>query len=192
MRAWCLVVLLPFAAHAEGVEFEISPGYAKSMDVDASTPLLRGRVGVDLGWLTPSVVGMAALFEDPQVAFQSVEGGVRAWAIAGDVRAHTSGPHQLSAGVGVGWGQLLVLQEQRPFGWYRGHPAAYVEATVGYRFVHEHWRVGVDLTVDVFNRLDLYGEDASRACGGGFTAAVCPTNKSFSFAGVALSLGWGN
>lgn len=58
MDARWLVVLMPVAAHAAGIELEVAPGYAWSTDISASGLALRGRLGVEFPWFTPSIVAL--------------------------------------------------------------------------------------------------------------------------------------
>lgn len=78
---------------------------------------------------------------------------------------------------------------------YRGAPAPYVEGAVGYQFVGRGIRLGVELTLDIFNRVHLDGDLGPRICvdeGGGSPPAFiqfCPTGRPFPLVGLALTVG---
>jgi hypothetical protein len=100
------------------------------------------------------------------------------------------------AGLGVGWGQLSTLQEANgdTIG-YHGKPAPYVEGTAGYHWAGSHFRAGLVLTVDFFNRINLEGDLGNRLCGDGYPpgtylVAACPTGRSFPMIGLALTVGF--
>ncbi len=193
MRSLWIIALcsIALAARGDGLELELGPGFAWSNDVSASSPVLRARVGVEVGSFTPSVAAMGALFQDAEGVADRSSGqtsALRGWGIAGELRFHTPGRHRFDCGVGVGWGQLIALQPSLGYGdGYRGHAAPYVNGTLGYRFLGQSPLVlGADLTLDVFNRLEQVSEAAQQRCG----LAPCPTGKSFFVIGIAASIGW--
>jgi hypothetical protein len=110
-------------------------------------------------------------------------------------RFHTNGEHRFVAALGGGWGQLSALQaENGDTEGYRGKGAPYVEAAIGYQWVHGELRLGVELSVDVFNRINLLGDLGTRFCvesaplGG--SSMVCPTGRSFPMVRLAVTLGF--
>lgn len=189
MRSLWIIALCPvaLAARGAGLELELGPGVGWSTDVSASSPMLRARAGIEMGWLTPSVAAMGALFQNAAELSDRPGGqnsALRGWGVAAELRFHTPGRHRLDCGLGVGWGQFIALQPRLAFGsGYRGHAAPYVNGTLGYRFLgHGPMILGVDLTLDVFNRLDHQGESCA--------ASQCPTGSSFFVIGIAASIGW--
>jgi len=197
MRVLWLVVLMPVAAHAAGVELEVAPGYAWSTDISASAPVLRARLGVEFPWFTPSIVGVGGLSDPGRLSHQGQRGGWTGWGLAAELRFHTNGEDRFFAGLGAGWGQLSTLQiENGDTEGYRGKPAPYVEAVIGYQWVHDELRLGIELTLDIFNRVHLDGDFGTRFCvdeGGGSPPAsvqFCPTGHSFPMVGLALTLGF--
>jgi len=192
LRLRSLLVLLPVAAHAAGAELELAPGYAWSTDISASAPVVRGRLGVELPWVTPSIIGLAALGDPGVLTHFSQQGGWSGWGVGIEARFHTSGEHRFVAALGFGWGQLSKLQvENGDLEGYRGKPAPYVAAAAGYQWVHDDLRLGLELTLDVFNRVNLVGDLGTRNCPE--TAALgfpeCPTGRSFPMLGLAVTLG---
>jgi hypothetical protein len=187
MRVGWLIVLMPVAAHAAGVELEVAPGYAWSADISAAAPVLRGRLGVEYSWFTPSIVAVGAFLQDPgPLVHQRQRGGWSGWGVAAEARFHTSGEHRFLAALGAGWGQLSTLQvENGDTEGYRGKAAPYVEASMGYQWVRGQLRLGVELTLDIFNRVDLVGDLGTRIC-----TTQCPTGRSFPMTGLALTLGF--
>jgi hypothetical protein len=196
VRVLWVIVLLPVVAHAAGVELEVAPGYAWSRDIATSAPVLRGRFGIEYPWFTPSIVAIGTFLGNPgPLVHQGQRGGWTGWGVAADVRFHTSGEHRFVAGLGAGWGQLSTLQvENGDLEGYRGTAAPYVEGAMGYQWVRGDLRLGVELTVDVFNRINLVGDIGSRFCveGGPTVADIgpCPTGRSFAMLGLALTLGF--
>lgn len=186
MRAHWLLVLMPLAANASGLELELAPGYSWSTDIGAAAPVLRARLGVEYPWFTPSIVGVGAFFDPGPLVHQNQRGGWSGWGVAAEARFHTEGEHRLVAGVGAGLGQLSALQvASGDTEGYRGHPAPYLEAAAGYQWVRGAFRLGVELTLDLFNRVDLEGDLGTRFC----FAGSCPTGRSFPMLGLALTLG---
>jgi len=198
MRARWLIVLAPVAAHAAGVELEVAPGYGRSTDISASAPVLRARLGIEYPWLTPSIFAVGAFLSDPgPLVHQGQRGGWTGWGLAAEARFHTNGEHRFVAALGAGWGQLSTLQvENGDTEGYRGKPAPYVEAAMGYQWVRGQLRLGVELTLDIFNRVHLDGDLGTRFCvdeGGGSPPAsvqFCPTGRSFPIVGLALTVGF--
>ena len=197
MRGRWLILLIPVAAHAAGVDLEVAPGYAWSADISASAPVLRARLGVDYAWFTPSIVGVGAFVDPGPRAHQGQRGGWTGWGVAAEARFHTKGEHRFFAALGAGWGQLSTLQvENGDTEGYGGKPAPYVEAAMGYQWVRGQLRLGVELTLDVFNRVNLEGDLGTRICvdsappGSGFIME-CPTGRSSPMVGLALTLGFG-
>ncbi len=182
MRALWLIAVCstPLAAHTANLELEVTPGFEWSQQIRASTPLLHARAGVQMEWFTVSIVGLAALLQDPKVlSHQFQDGGLRAWGLAAEVRFHTNGPHRFECGLGGGWGQLIALQEANgDFEGYRGHTAPYVEGMVGW--------LGVDLRLDAFNRVDIEGDLGVTQC----PPSTCPMHQTFFVAGLGLSIAW--
>ncbi|HZR10874.1 MAG TPA: hypothetical protein VFA79_19965 [Myxococcales bacterium] len=193
-----MIVLMPLAAHAAQLEFEIAPGYTWSNDISASAPVLRGRVGIEFPWFTPSIVGVGAFLEDPgPLVHQRQGGGWTGLGVAAEARFHTNGEQRLFVALGAGWGQLSALQaENGDTEGYRGMDAPYVEAALGYQWVGDGLRLGLEVTLDVFNRVNLMGDLGSRICvdsvspGSGGFVMVCPTGRSFSMIGLALTIGF--
>src|SRR6266478_5832545 len=133
VRARWLIVLMPVAAHAGGLELEVAPGYAWSTDISASAPLLRGRLGFEFPWFTPSIVGFGGLSDPGPLQHQIQRGGWTGWGLAAEGRFHTNGEHRFFAALGAGWGLLSSLQVKHgdlrgDFEGYRGYAAPYVEA----------------------------------------------------------------
>jgi hypothetical protein len=197
MRAAWAIVFMPLAAQAAGVELEIAPGYSWSTEIDASAPVLRARLGLETSWFTPSVLGFLVLDDPGALVHQGQRGGWAGWGLAAEARFHTDGENRFVAALGAGWGQLFALQlENGDTEGYRGKPAPYVEAAVGYQWVGDKLRVGLELTLDVFNRVNLEGDLGGRFCvdsappGGGNYVMVCPTGRSFPFIGLALTIGF--
>jgi hypothetical protein len=91
--------LLSTPALAAKLELEVGAGSTGSDDL--SGPAITGRIGVDfLDHLTPSL---------RVLALSPVRGGdYQSWAMLGELRAHTSGTVQLTAGLGVGFASALV------------------------------------------------------------------------------------
>jgi hypothetical protein len=197
MGARWLIALMPVAAHAAGIELEVAPGYAWSTDISASAPVLRARLGVEYLWFAPSIVAVGAFLSDPGPRVHyGQRGGWTGWGLAAEVRFHTNGEERFLAAVGAGWGQLSTLQVAN--GDTEGHggkPAPYVEAAIGYQWVRGQLRLGLELTLDIFNRVNLYGDLGTRFCvdsappGSGFIME-CPTGRSFPMVGLALTLGF--
>jgi hypothetical protein len=196
MRARWLIVLMPVAAHAAGVELEVAPGYAWSTDISASAPVLRARLGIEYPWFTPSIVGFGAFLSEPgPLVHQGQRGGWTGWGVAAEARFHTNGEHRFFAGLGAGWGQLSTLQiENGDTIGYRGRPGPYVEGAVGYQWAPGQLRLGIELTLDFFNRVNLEGDFGTRFCVDnpppGSGSIECPTGHSFPMVGLALTLGF--
>jgi hypothetical protein len=68
-----------------------------------------------------------------------------------------------------------------------------LEAAAGYRWVRDKLRLGLELTLDVFNRVNLEGDLGTRFCVDnpppGVGAIECPTGHSFPMFGLALTIG---
>jgi hypothetical protein len=194
MRARWLIVLVPMAAHAAGVELEVAPGHAWSTDITESAPVLRGRLGIEFPWFTPSVVGFSTIFSDPgPAAHQGQRGGWTGWGLAAEGRFHTNGEHRFVAALGFGWGKLTTLQVQNgDTERYEGKAAPYVEAAIGYQWARGPLRLGLEMTLDFFNRVYLMGDLGTRFCTDAFqsaTVAPCPTGRTFPMIGFAATLG---
>jgi hypothetical protein len=197
MRILLAVLVCSLPIHADGLDLEIAPGWTWSTDVSASAPIVRARAGYDTRWFTSSLTGVGALLLDPgPLVHQRQGGGLRAWGLAAEARVHTQGDHRLFAALGAGFGQLTALQVANgDTEGYRGAPAPYGEGAVGYQFVRWGLRLGVELTVDIFNRVHLDGDLGTRFCvdeGGGSPPAsiqFCPTGRSFPVVGLALTVG---
>jgi hypothetical protein len=178
-------LLVPVAAHAAGLEVELAPGAALSNDSAEWAPSLRGRVGLELGVLTPSLVVFGTpTSAPPSISHEHQQGGLQAWGAAVELRVHNQGEHQVHAGLGVGWGSLVATQAQEgDYAGYRGHAAPYVEAVTGYRYVREPFRIGIDATLHVFNRVDFISD-----------VGAGPTDRmsigSSWLLGFALSVAW--
>jgi hypothetical protein len=197
MRVLFAVVLCSLPLHAEGLELEIAPGWTWATDVSASAPMVRARAGYDTGWFTPSLSVFTALLSDPGPLVHGQQGGgLLAWGVAAEARVHSRGNQRVFAALGAGFGQLMALQAANgDTEGYRGRPAPYVEGAVGYQFVRWGLRLGIELTVDIFNRVHLEGDLGTRFCVdevGGVIAAsgqFCPTGRSFPLFGLALTVG---
>lgn len=126
------------------LELEVSAGATPRLEL---TPTVSGRVGVDLwNWFTPSVRVLS-------VAPWS--GSSSAWAIQGELRAHTSGTLlQLTGGVGLGLATASIdrgsteldatVQKAQP--WLTGDVGArvllgpfFLGASLGYAPVQGQW-----------------------------------------------------
>jgi hypothetical protein len=192
MRAAVAALLCSLPTQAGGLDLEIAPGWTWSTDVAASGPVLRARGGYDLGWLTPSISAFAAPLDPGNVTHRQ-GGGIQGWGFAAELRVHAQ--RGLFAALGAGIGKLGALQSASDDAkGYRGAVAPYVEAAAGYQFTWRKVRVGLELTVDVFNRVHLVGDLGSRFCvdtGGlpGSSIQFCPTGRSFPLVGLALTLG---
>jgi hypothetical protein len=91
-----VVLACPFAARAAKLELEIGTTHVLA----AAPRALTARIGLDvLGHLTPSV---RALAQSPTCC------GRETWAMLGELRAHTGGWLQLTAGLGVGIGTAYL------------------------------------------------------------------------------------
>lgn len=196
MRILLAVLICSFPIRADGLDLEIAPGWTWSTDVSASAPVVRARAGYDTRWLTYSLVGLAALFTDPgPLMHQGQGGGLRAWGLAAEGRVHGQGKGRFFAALGAGFGQLTVLQAANAdTEGYRGAAAPYVEGVLGYQYVGRPLRVGIELTLDVFNRVHLDGDLGNRICvdGGGSPdgfVRFCPTGRPFPLVGLVLTLG---
>jgi len=189
-----LVVLMPMAANAADVVLEVAPGYAWSTDINESAPVLRGRLGIEFPWFTPSIFGFTALSDPGEPAHQRQGGGWNGWGIAAEARFHTNGEHRFVAALGVGWGKLITLQaENGDTEAYQGKAAPYVEGAIGYQWAHGPLRLGLEMTLDFFNRVNLMGDLGTRFCVDSFqsaTIAPCPTGRTFPMIGFAATLGF--
>ena len=196
VRVLLIVLLASSSSHAAALQLEAGPGLISSNDATATSPVLRARAGMDLGWFTASAVGLAALFADPQALSHTVQdGGVRAWATAAEARFHTTGPHQLALALSVGWGKLVSLQASNGDAvGYRGHAAPYVGGSLGYRYLRRNLRLGADLSLEAFNRVDVVGDTGGAFCDSTGTRSppVCPLARTWYFAGLNLFIGWGS
>jgi len=157
---------------------------------DASSAVLRARAGADLGWFTPSIALFTALFQDPgQPNDYRQDGGLRAWGVAAQARFHTVGRHQFIGGVGVGWGQLTALRAENGAGGFRGNDAPYVQAFTGYRAVLGRARLGFELTLDGFNRVDRLADFQSGILPSCASTSRCPSGRTLWLPGMALNFG---
>jgi hypothetical protein len=162
---------------------------------------LRARLGVEFPWFTPSIVGFGAFLSDPgppshQTPTSGQRGGWKGWGVAAEGRFHTNGEHRFFAALGAGWGQLSTLQVANgDTVAYQGKPAPYVVTAIGYQWAHDELRLGVELTLDFFNRVNLYGDLGTIFCTDSYPLAStsimqCPTGRSFPMVGLALTLGF--
>jgi len=194
MRAHWLIILMPVAAHAAGVELEVAPGYAWSTDVSASAPVLRGRLGVEFPWFTPSIVAVSAFLDPGPLGHQRQSGGWTGWGLAAEARFHTEGEHRFVAALGAGWGRLSTLQaENGDLQGYQGKPAPYVQGAIGYQWVRGRLRLGIELTLDIFNRVNREGDLGAVFCHDGVPSSGFvsrSTERSFPIVGLALTLGF--
>lgn len=136
-------------------------------------------------------------FDPGPRAHSGQRGGWNGWGLAGEIRFHTNGEQRFLAALGAGWGQLSALQvDNGDTEGYAGKPAPYVEAAIGYQWVRDQLRLGLELTIDVFNRVNLYGDLGTRFCvdspppGSGSLIVQCPTHRSFPMVGVAFTVGF--
>ena len=193
MRAALAALLCSFPVSAAGLDLEIAPGWTWSTDVAASGPALRGSAGWDLGWLAPSIVAFAAPLDPGSPSHANQGGGVQAWGFAAELRAHAQSG--FFAALGAGFGKLAALQAADGDTWsYHGAVAPYVAAAAGYQFAWRKIRVGLELTLDVFNRVHFVGDTGLEFCVDtvGATPSAsqfCPTGRSFPLVGLALTLG---
>jgi hypothetical protein len=90
-----LLLLTSAPCLAAKLELEVGAGATSARAFDA--PSLTGRIGLDFfDHLTPSLRALALT--------PVGRSDLSAWALLGEVRAHTSGRFQLNAGLGVGVG----------------------------------------------------------------------------------------
>ncbi|MCA1828831.1 MAG: hypothetical protein ABR567_19565 [Myxococcales bacterium] len=198
MRVILAAFLCALPLHAAGLDVEIAPGlFWWSNDVASAGPVLRARVGYETSWLTPSLTGIWAFLDPGEPSHQGQKGGIAGWGLAAELRVHTSGAHRVFAALGAGLGELSTLQvENGDTEAYHGATAPYVEGAAGYQFVGEKMRFGIELTLDVFNRVHRVGDLGTTFCvdeGGANPPAqiqFCPTGRSFPVVGVAVTLGF--
>ena len=115
----CVILQLPAAAAR--LELEVGAG-AESR---AAAPMLTGRVGVDFfDWLTPSLRAFAV----------SPPGGdVSAWALAGELRAHTRGRVQMFGALGLALGNAYLFAENDTYSARMVRQGAYLLGELGAR-----------------------------------------------------------
>jgi hypothetical protein len=86
------------------LEFEVGGGVTSRTDL---SPTLSGRLGVDLwGWFTPSIRLISVGPWTPATS---------AWAIQGELRAHTRGFFQITGGIGFGLATANVARDAQVF-----------------------------------------------------------------------------
>jgi len=96
--------------------------------------------------------------------------------------------HQFIGGV-VGWGQLTALQAENGAGGFRGNDAPYVQAFTGYRAVLGRARLGFELTLDGFNRVDRLADFQSGILPSCASTSRCPSGRTLWLPGMALNFG---
>ena len=162
MRLLLLATLtvVPLAARAAVPELELAPGVAVSNDASQAAPSVRARMGVRFPWFTPSLVVFGAATSTPgPKSHNRQDGGLQAWAFAAEVAVHNDGANQLSAAFGAGVGRLIVAQQSDgDYSTYAGEVAPCVEATLGYRHLFERFTVGIEGTLQVFNRVTYFSD----------------------------------
>jgi hypothetical protein len=96
-----LVLACPFVARAAKLELEVGTAHTLA----AQPRSLTARIGLDIfGHLTPSVRVLAR---------PPIGGDHDVWALLGELRAHTGGRVQLTAGLGVAVGAARVVRTPR-------------------------------------------------------------------------------
>ena len=127
-----MVLAFPLAAGAAKLELEIG-----SMHVVAPQPrALTARIGLDvLGHLTPSV---RALTQSGTCC------GRETWALLGELRAHTGGWLQLTAGLGLGVGTAYLAERSPDAASVRVQraPSQYMMGDLGLRVMFRDFWVG--------------------------------------------------
>ena len=118
-----IVLACPFSARAAKLELEVGAGRALGGVANSWT----GRVGLDLfEHLTPSV----------RVMTQSpIWGDTQTWALLGELRAHTRGTLQLTAGLGLGVATASVVRGPDATVRIQRVPTRYAVGDVGLRFM---------------------------------------------------------
>jgi len=146
----------PRDSHSPKLELEISAGATTRLQL---SPAVSGRVGVDLwNWFTPSV---------RVVSVAPWAGSNSAWAIQGELRAHTGGTFvQLTGGVGLGLATATIDREGSELDatvqkaaqpWLTGDVGGrvllgpvFLGASLGYAPVQRQWLGSVQLGVIAF------------------------------------------
>jgi len=104
-----------------------------------SSPTFTGRVGVDF-WnhLTPSV---------RLITLSPLDSGRSAWAVLGELRAHTNGRWQVNAGLSLGLGTATFATgtDHSPLAANLYSASPYVMGDVGLRLMLGHFWVGVNV-----------------------------------------------
>jgi hypothetical protein len=200
LRATLVALLLcSLPAQADGLRLTLEPGWIWSNDLPVTAATLRGRAGYELGWLAPSVALMMAPTDPGPRSHGGQNGGIQAWGLAAELRAQTGGRHRFFAALGGGVGQLTAMQAENgdTIG-VRGETGPYFEGALGYEFSAGIFRLGLELTGDVFNRVHTVGDlggpfcvDANQAQGPGSVVQFCPARRSFFMWGLALVAGFG-
>ena len=97
---WLVPLLLLTSAPALAAKLELELGAGATSARAFETPSVTGRIGLDFfDHLTPSLRALALT--------PVGRGDLTAWALLGEMRAHTSGRFQLNVGLGVGVGSAL-------------------------------------------------------------------------------------
>jgi hypothetical protein len=98
-------------AFASGLEVELGGGGGATWQTFA--PAITGRLGVDwVDHITTSVrlLTLTGMHGQLTGTSQDVTSGYQAWAALAELKVHTSGTFQLSAGAGLGVGQPSVAE----------------------------------------------------------------------------------
>jgi hypothetical protein len=201
LRAAIVALLLcSLPAQADGLRLTLEPGWIWSNQIPVSAATLRGRAGYEIGWLAPSVAFMMAPSDPGPRSHGGQDGGIQAWGLAAEMRAQSEAPHRFFVALGGGVGQLTTMQAVNgdTIG-YRGETAPYVEGALGYEFSAGIFRLGLELTADVFNRVHLVGDTGGPFCvepneaqPAGSVFQFCPAKHPFLMWGVALVVGFGS
>ena len=164
-------VLLGTNAFATKLELEIGAGAATAA---TTTPALTARIGVDfLDHLTPSLRALAVATPSGREGLA----GYETWALLAELRAHTAGTVQLTAGLGMGIGRINLAPTPSVAGQLDG-PGAYLAGDLGVRVMVQSLWVALGITAS-----------PSRALFAPLGHTVSYDGSSLTWLGT-LSLGW--
>ena len=125
-----IVLACPFTARAAKLELEVGAGHALVAPAKSWT----ARIGLDLfGHLTPSVRVMT---QSPICC------DTQTWAVLGELRAHTLGTVQLTAGLGLGVGTATVVRAPDATVHFQRVPTRYAMGDLGLRFMLGDFWIG--------------------------------------------------
>jgi hypothetical protein len=156
-------------AFASGLEVELGGGGGATWQTFA--PAITGRLGVDwVDHITTSVrlLTLTGMHGQLTGTSQDVTSGYQAWAALAELKVHTSGTFQLSAGAGLGVGQPSVAEP-----WSAAPPHSnsalvpYTQGSLGGRLkVLDSVWLGSDLTLVAWNITLANSPFAGQAPGG--------------------------